>query len=324
MADFENDASARPYAGNIGVRYVDYDYKGAGNQTDPDNPGDYIPYNPKDSDSEVLPSGNIRWEMSRNPDSSLFLRAGAGRVLSRPDPVYIQPIAQLSDELDSVSVGNPGLDPYLAWQYDLALERYFGDTGEGLMSAGVFYKDVENFFEEVTLTDQDLSPWGVPDTGNVTTYVSGGSASVKGFEVSFQTPFTWLDGRWQNFGVVANYTYVDSERTTDDGSKAPMPGTSEHSASFVLYYSGQKLDTRLIMNYRDDYLLEEAAQRYVEGEARFDFALRYNFTDKLVGSLDVANITEVTQYGYNDGIKDRLWRRQLEGRKATIGLSVTF
>ncbi|MCW8924914.1 MAG: TonB-dependent receptor [Xanthomonadales bacterium] len=324
MTDFANDTADHPYFGNVGVRYVDYDYSGDGYQTDPSSPGDFIPYHPKDSASEVLPSANVRWDLKSGADSNLFLRAGAGRVLSRPDPQYISPIARLNDELDSVSVGNPGLDPYLAWQYDLAFERYFGDTGEGLMSAGVFYKDVENFFEEVTLTNQDLSPWGVPDTGNVTTYVSGGSATVKGFEVSFQTPFTWLDGKWQNFGVVANYTYVDSERTTDDGSKAPMPGTSKHSASFVFYYSGDKLDSRLIMNYRDDYLLEEVTQRYVKGEARLDFALRYNFTDKLVGSLDVANITEVTQYGYNDGIKDRLWRRQLEGRKTTVGLSYTF
>jgi iron complex outermembrane receptor protein len=323
MTDFGNDSASKPYSGNVGVRYVDYDYSGQGFQTDPDDTGGFIPFAPKESSSEVLPSLNVRWAMDSD-DSDIYLRFGAGRVLSRPNPQDIKPTAELNDDLDEVDVGNPALDPYLAWQYDLAVEKYFGETGEGLFSFGIFYKDVENFFESVSLENQDLTPFGVPDTGTINTAVNGGTASVTGFETSFQTPFLFLDGIGRNFGIVMNYTYVDSERTTQDGTKSPMPGTSEHSANAVFYFANEKVDSRLILNFRDDYLVNQDDQEYVEGATRLDFAFRYNFTEDLVFSLDVANITEETEFGYYDGMISRYHKRQLEGRRVIAGLSYTF
>ena len=65
-------------------------------------------------------------------------------------------------------------------------------------------------------------------------------------------------------------------------------------------------------------------QEYVEGATRLDFAFRYNFTEQLVFSLDVANITEETEYGYYDGIISRYHKRQLEGRRVIAGLSYSF
>jgi iron complex outermembrane receptor protein len=323
MVDFGNDNAALPFTGNVGVRYVDYDYSGDGFQTDPNDVGGFIPFTPDTSSSEVLPSLNVRWALDRN-DSDMYLRFGAGRVLSRPNPNDIKPTAELNDDLDEVDVGNPNLDPYLAWQYDLSIEKYFGETGEGLMSFGIFYKDVENFFEDVSLENQDLTPFGIPDTGTIKPAVNGGTATVKGFETSFQTPFLFLDGIGENFGIVMNYTYVDSERTTVDGTKSPMPGTSEHSASAVLYFANDRIDSRFILNYRDDYLVNQDDQKYVEGVTRLDFAFRFDFTEDLVFSLDVANITEETQYGYYDGIKSRYEKRQLEGRRIIAGLSYSF
>jgi len=323
MVDFENLDGAVPYTGNFGVRYVDYNYKGKGWQTDPENVDEFLPYDPKVDQNHWLPSLNTRFSIG-DADKGRYIRFAAGRVLSRPNPQFIKPIAELSSELDSVEVGNPNLDPYLAWQYDLAYEYYFGDTGEGLFSFGLFYKDVENFFEEVSLENQDLSPWGVDDTGTINTYVNGGSGKSHGFEASFQTPFTMFDNFMQNFGIVLNYTYVDSERKTDDGEKAPMPGTSKHSANMVFYYAKERMDVRLVYNYRDDYLFNQDDQKYVEGAGRLDFAFRYTFLESLVLSFDVANITEVSQYGYYDDIKTRFHKLQLEGRRVAVGLSYTF
>jgi outer membrane receptor protein involved in Fe transport len=133
-----------------------------------------------------------------------------------------------------------------------------------------------------------------------------------------------LPGAWQNFGVVANYTYVDSERTTADGDKAPMPGTSEHSANGVFYFSTGTIDTRIIYNYRDTYLRNQDDQEYVDASGRLDFAFRYTFFEDWVASLDVSNITEETEYVFNDQIKSRFQKRQLEGRRILIGLSYSF
>lgn len=323
MIDFENYDAKVPFSGNFGVRYVNYEYKGQGWQTNPQDVGEYIPYNPEVDQDHWLPSLNTRLSIG-DLDEGRYVRFAFGRVLSRPNPEFIKPIAELNSELDAVEVGNPNLDPYLAWQYDLAYEHYFGDTGEGLFSFGLFYKDVENFFEEVSLEGQSLLPWGVDDIGTINTYVNGGTGRSYGFETSFQTPFTMFDNFMQDFGIVVNYTYVDSERTTAEGEKAPMPGTSEHSANMVFYYAKDRLDMRLVYNYRDDYLFNQDDQKYVAGEGRWDFAFRYTFLDNLVASLDVANITEESEYGYYDGYKARFHKLQLEGRRVVLGLSYTF
>jgi outer membrane receptor protein involved in Fe transport len=39
--------------------------------------------------------------------------------------------------------GNPDLDPYEAFNFDASVEWYFADAS--VLSAGVFYKDIENF-----------------------------------------------------------------------------------------------------------------------------------------------------------------------------------
>src|SRR5690606_1147736 len=173
MVDVESDKPALPLKGNVGVRVVDYENEGSGFQTDPNDPGEFIPYRPTDQMTHVLPSLNLR--LGLGEEAGRYLRFAAGRVLSRPNPEFIKPTAELSETLDEVSVGNPGLDPYLAWQYDLAFEQYFGETGEGLFSLGVFYKDVDNFFEPATLLGQDLSPFGVDGVGTITTFVNGGT-----------------------------------------------------------------------------------------------------------------------------------------------------
>ena len=323
MADFENLEARFPFTGNVGVRYVDYEYSGDGYQENPNDLDEYIPYKPKADDQHWLPSLNARFSLG-DLDQGRYIRFAAARVLSRPNPKFIAPSAGLNDDLDKVNVGNPYLDPYLAWQYDLAYEYYFGDTGEGLVSVGVFYKDVENFFEEVSLENQDLTPWGIPDTGTIETYVNGGKGDSFGFEASYQTPFTFFDNFMQDFGIVLNYTYVDSERTTVDGKKAPMPGTSEHSANMVFYYVKDALDARLVYNYRDDYLFNQDDQKYIEAHGRLDFALRYSFMENFVASLDIANITEESEYSFYDDMKARFHKLQLEGRRVAIGLSYTF
>ena len=96
-----------------------------------------------------LPSINARYAFS----DKLQLRAAYTQTISRPkfeDVAAFQIIESKTEEDDGVfvtereaEVGNPELQPYEAQNFDLSIEYYPGDIG--VLSAGYFYKDIDNF-----------------------------------------------------------------------------------------------------------------------------------------------------------------------------------
>ncbi|MFM9469863.1 hypothetical protein ACKI1K_44970, partial [Streptomyces scabiei] len=71
---------------------------------------------------------------------------------------------------------------------------------------------------------------------------SNGEGSVNGLELQLQHTFD------NGFGVVTNYTYVDSETTTPDGAKEMVPGVSENSFNASLFFENDIFSTRLAYN----------------------------------------------------------------------------
>ena len=113
----------------------------------------------------------------------------------------------------TVTAGNPELDPYRAKAYDLGVEWYFAQ--ESLLSLALFYKDIDSFVQIVRATDNFTgNPLGLPDSvalaacgATIPTRprrvsAAGSSAcprnteggTLKGFEISYQQPFTFLPG----------------------------------------------------------------------------------------------------------------------------------
>ena len=94
-------------------------------------------------------------------------------------------------------------------------------TGASNSSAAVFYKDIESYVQRTRLLTTwadmgyslDLLPTGFsPDTVfNVQSYFNTPGGPLKGYEVSYQQPFSFLPGVWRNFGVQLNYTHVESK-----------------------------------------------------------------------------------------------------------------
>src|SRR5271166_703944 len=67
-----------------------------------------------------------------------------GRGLSRPDAYQLVPyVTQDASSIpNTVSLGNPGLKPAHANNYDLLYERYLNPAG--IIQAGFFYKQIAN------------------------------------------------------------------------------------------------------------------------------------------------------------------------------------
>src|SRR6185503_9306707 len=135
-------------------------------------------------------------------------------------------------------------DPYRAKAYDLAAEWYF-ERG-ALLSVALFYKDISSFVQIVRQTgDFSSNPLGLPDSVALTTCGTaipdpatclGGwqfslprnspGGNLRGVEVNYQQPFTFLPAPFNNFGTLLNYTGVKSSIDYFVGT-APPPGQTQ-------------------------------------------------------------------------------------------------
>ena len=105
----------------------------------------------------------------------------------------------------TVSIGNPGLRPEHANNFDVLLEQYLSPMG--LIQAGYFYK---------ALSDPIIATQTRPSTGPFAGFLvsqpaNAGSAMLQGFEVAYQQHLGFLPGALAGFGLSANYSFTASE-----------------------------------------------------------------------------------------------------------------
>lgn len=330
MANYTVENSALNMRGNVGVRVVETSFEGSG-RVDIDTATEEILLDDDRtldrSYTDILPSFNLLVSPTANTD--LQFRFAISRALSRPTINEINPGLDINSEDFDGERGNPELDPFEAWQYDAGVEYYFGETGEGLISAALFYKDVENFIAPISINEDYDFGNGTAGTYEIDTFINGGEATIQGLEVGIQTPFSFLPGFWSNFGGLVNYTYTDSEFTDAFGNTFTFPGASEHAYNIVGYYEQGGFSTRLAYNFRDDFLLVQSSQgdgqnaEYTADQGRLDFAMRYRFENGLNLSFDALNLTEEVSYDYWD-TTDRLSDYEFEGTIYTLSVGYRF
>ena len=296
MMTFEGDR----WRGNAGVRYVQTDatsvYYLDGRLTESDA-----------SYAEWLPS--VNWVFEVKPD--VTLRAAAARAMTRPRYVdmYVNPnVTGANDEHPDNQfwiVGNVGLLPYLATQFDASVEYYF-DEGS-FVSATVFLKNVENFVgrREYRASSAEI-PYRISadETANgwtVQELVNGDTGTIRGIELQYQLE------HYSGFGTVVNYTYTDS--AADDPSVFPdgqpmLSDASKNSANITLYYEAYSFRIRGSYNYRSEYMLREVGaygNRLHDDFGTIDMSASWHITDSLSLNFDAQNLLQqnATQFGNN-------------------------
>jgi len=170
-----------------------------------------------------------------------FTRETGGRVNTNPS----SPSFGTKDGFKFVNgaSGNPQLDPYRATQFNLSWEDYFAP--EALVSAGIFYKQIESF--EVQQPIQTTVPDDFGGTeGPITMAVNGGHGKIYGMELAGQYVFD------MGVGFAGNYTYTQSESviTTAFSNHLPIPDVAAHSATATVFYSNDGIDARLSYSWR--------------------------------------------------------------------------
>lgn len=304
--------------------------------------------------TDVLPSLNLNFQLSDNDQ----LRFAAAKVMSRPDMADMAVSGAWSynpDEFDkSVQEADlnrdttPEVRPFYATQFDLSYEHYFTET-EGAFVFALYYKDIENFPEKVTIQNYDFEADGIevpainPTKG---TPVVPGDYSVllnngkggffRGFEVAYTQTFNFLPDLWKGLGVSASYSYTDSEVTSEfeavsglGDETTPYPFLSPRVWSATVFYDyDETFSTRVNARYREEYVGNQIAigdqqKAFFAEELVVDFQASYQFSEELQGVFSINNVTDEPNRSYF-GSQAATGTLQYFGRQFYVGLNAKF
>jgi len=279
--------------------------------------------------TDVLPSLTMRYDYNDN----LVFRGAYYRAVARPKFSAIVPAAEIEQDDNGEikgEIGNPTIDRQVADNFDAAVEWYLGNNG--LLSAGIFHKDIDDFIAEVVFEDVDY--FGLTFE-KAETSINLPDASLTGLELSYQQALTMLPEPFDGLVIGANLTLLDGEAQMflDDGVSTRtigLPKLSETLGNLVLGYDKGPIDLRLTLSYRDDYLDELGTQastdRYVDSHTQLDFSARYRVTDQIRLYAEVSNITDepFTAYSVTDGGVRVLQQYEEYGYTASFGLKFKY
>ena len=272
------------------------------------------PVRETNSYSDILPSINMRYEFREN----LIGRASVHRSVVRPRVEDVAFRAEVDG--DEIELGNPLLDPFRAWNVDASLAFY--PTELSVLSAGIFWKSIEDFIFIQTIDDYEFAGRTFDEA---TIALNGEDADVFGIELNYQQHFGFLGAPWDAFLIAINYTYVDTEATTDD-RKVNLPKQSRNIASVMLGYDKHGFDLRLAMKYRDRYIDElegEGEDRYTDTHLQWDLTAKYRINDSWQVYAEIANLGNEPEYYYS-GRRTRLLQYDEFGTTSALGVQYNF
>ena len=283
--------------------------------------------------TDYLPSLGLRYDVS----SDVVLRAAAFRSVVRPKVGDIAPrfIVEENDEGDREGAfGNPDLEPYKAWNYDLSAEWYFDKNA--VIQAGIFYKSIDNFI--VTAVFEDVTFNGIT-AGEAEIPINGEEASVFGVEFNYQQSLDdLLPAPFDGFLVGFNYTYTDAEGDVivalEDGVAAEtrsiaLPSSSRNTFNAMLGYEKGPLNIRLSATYRDKYLDELGGSadedRYVQDHIQYDLTAKYRVDENFQLFAELINIGDEPYVAYQTGPGgDRLLQYEEYSYTVKFGVKASY
>lgn len=287
----------------------------------------------KSNYSYLLPSVDMKLELTE----SVHLRLDVSRTLTRPGLNLLTPVASVGTGQRvgalTASGGSPSLKPYLADNFDAAVEWYYKPNSYAAVN--VFIKDVSNFIVGGT-TRQTINGVIDPTTGQpaifaVTQQVNGPEATVRGVELAWQHVFGD-----SGFGFNANATFVDTNKPYDpkDISQSGFAITGlANSANLVAFYDKNGFEARVAVNYREEYLRGFGQNQntgafgseptFENPNLQVDFSTSYALTKQINLFFEAINLTNETQSTHGR-FDNQLLDVFAYGRRYTAGARFRF
>ena len=175
-------------------------------------------------------------------------------------------------------------------------------------------------------------------TGSSALPTNTDGGDLKGFEISYQQPFSFLPGFFSNFGVILNYTGVESEieylsppvvGRPQQTVKDDLTGLSKSAYNARCTGRTRSFSARVSAAYRDEYLTTVPGRNNndVEGTAEtltIDASASWSVTDSLDLTLEALNLTDEFQDQWVDSAGNRLSYYHHQGRQYLLGARYKF
>lgn len=336
MAEFTQRPFGIKVDGNVGVRYVKTEqiatgYQSIGGGTEVTTVNKY---------NDTLPAINLAATVA--PD--VILRFAAAKAMARPQLGNLNPGGSIATTGTlSITAGNPYLKPFRAKTFDFSAEWYHDRNG--FIGLGLFQKNIDTYIQSlrtnIAFKDSGLPLSLLPSnfTGEeifqYTTPINTPGGKLKGFEINFQQPFNFLPGWGKNFGVLLNYTKVQSKitylvsPTSNSVIVDDLINMSPTSANGTLYYDDGTFSARVSLSKRSSFLTRVPGQNNndVEGKngtKNVDLSLSYKVTPNLDLTLEGVNLTNEANDQFISRARNSSVVYHVTGREYLIGARYKF
>ncbi|MEO1450991.1 MAG: TonB-dependent receptor, partial [Bacteroidota bacterium] len=147
------------------------------------------------------------------PTKWLDIRMSYAKTMARPDFLMVTPRIRVDDNNTRIISGNPNLNYMVSTNYDLSFSAY--KAGYGLLTFGVFYKQIANQFfgwETFLVDDSTAQAFNYPDYNGyeLSSFTNSEESSVFGYEVDLQTTLGFLPKPLDGLVFTINYARLYS------------------------------------------------------------------------------------------------------------------
>jgi len=288
------------------------------------------------------PSLHLTYQIQEN----FLARAAYAQTYGRPDFTSIVPNTTV-DETDfgnitpgpdqvpgRITTRNTGLRPWTGDNTDLSIEYY--TSAGGIFSAGLFRKEIRNFFGEAvkvaTVADLELLELDPRYVGwQITTaYNVPGTARVDGVECNLRHSLRPLGSWARYFSAFANGTKLKLQ----GGRDADFSGFIPESANWGLDFNRKPVSVLVKWNYRGQQRLGSVAAfgpdayEYSKSRTRVDVNVDYQLRAKLFVYASAQNIFDIPEtllrFGSQTPGYARVSQVLTTGVQLTLGIKGTF
>ena len=276
---------------------------------------------PSHNYTDLFPSAHLRYEVTK----AFVLRAGASTSIVRPQFAAASGSQTVNDTARTVSGGNPNIKPTLSYDYDASAEYYLPSLG--IVSAGVFYKDIKDY-----LFNRSYILVGGPYDG----YRFSGSENiaqshVAGLELSYNQQFSSLPGALGGLGVYANATITASRAEVRAGETTNLPKQAPQVMNFAVFYEKYGMTARLALTHTASFLYSVGSSATNPGSAdtfyskntQLDFTASYAITPKITIFGDMLNLTNQPLRFY-EAVTTRPIQQEYYGLRVDCGVKFRF
>lgn len=309
--DYQTNFFAWPVDGNFGVRMVRTRVMAIGPKVDAATGAIEGGASQKSSNTEALPSFNLRLKLR----PKLQVRLAASKVVARPEFSLLNPALFIQNNFLTATAGNPNLRPLRADQFDASVEYYF--SKQGYVSASSFYKSVIDF-PEMLIAPEVIDG----QTFQVSRPQNAAQGWIKGNEFSYQQFYEGLPDGLKGLGLIVNATFINSAAPDGYGGIGRLPLMSKETYNVIGMYERKRISVRIAYNWRSGYPTSYAVfnnRRYANIQCAYgqiDAGFSYHVDPHLTLTLDAANLQNATLYQSFAGVNYGALRYE---RRWTVG-----